>query len=206
MLSAAGAGYCATAKSGAGRMVLGATIAFEMARQLQHADGRTPTVLILDQPAPQIQIDRAAQMNEFERLAYFARKVERFTGASFAIAAPALAEMSEAQRSLLFLQEFKRAKLVPDNISATQFQHFLTILQAHIAATDSYQGKEYDGRIVVAEAEEILPDRIAQEIRTGLGSSGSRGMTIISAPGNHISMMNPPQISHTASQLRKILS
>ncbi|EQA4238285.1 non-ribosomal peptide synthetase [Serratia marcescens] len=186
---------------------LGATIAFEMARQLQHADGRTPTVLILDQPAPQIQIDRAAQMNEFERLAYFARKVERFTGASFAIAAPALAEMSEAQRSLLFLQEFKRAKLVPDNISATQFQHFLTILQAHIAATDSYQGKEYDGRIVVAEAEEILPDRIAQEI-PGLGWArlARGGMTIISAPGNHISMMNPPQISHTASQLRKILS
>ncbi|WAY99008.1 thioesterase domain-containing protein, partial [Serratia marcescens] len=102
---------------------------------------------------------------------------------------------------------FKRAKLVPDNISATQFQHFLTILQAHIAATDSYQGKEYDGRIVVAEAEEILPDRIAQEI-PGLGWArlARGGMTIISAPGNHISMMNPPQISHTASQLRKILS
>lgn len=185
---------------------LGATIAFEMAQQLQRASGRTPTVLVLDQPAPLAKNDRAAQLDEYERLAYFARKVERFTGVSLAITGPALAAMSEKQRSALFLQEFKRANLVPDNISNAHFQHFLTILQAHISATDGYQGTDYAGNIVVVEAEEILPDRLLQ---AAPGQSWARlakgGLTVISASGNHISMMNAPQINPTASQLRKVL-
>lgn len=186
---------------------LGATIAFEMAQQLQSTIGSTPTVLVLDQPAPQVKVDRAMPLDEYERLAYFARKVERFTGISLAIAGPALAAMSETQRSALFLQEFKRANLVPDNISSLHFQHFLTILQAHISATDGYQGAEYTGKIVVAEAEDILADRLRQET-PGLGWAllAKGGLTVINAPGNHISMMNTPQISQTASQLCKVLS
>ncbi|ATA25111.1 non-ribosomal peptide synthetase [Brenneria goodwinii] len=185
---------------------LGATIAFEMAQQLQRAGGRAPTVLILDQPAPLVQVDHAAEMDEYQRLAYFARKVERFTGTSFAIAAPALAEMTPAQRSALFLQEFKRAKLVPDNIDIAHFQHFLTILQAHISATDRYQGKEYAGNIVVVEAEEILPDRIRPDAPAlGWARLAGGSLTVIPTPGNHISMMSMPLISHTASQLRKVL-
>ncbi|MFI8415591.1 non-ribosomal peptide synthetase [Serratia sp. NPDC078593] len=185
---------------------LGATIAFEMARQLQQTSGQLATVLILDQPAPQVQIDYAAQMDEYQRLAYFARKVERFTGASFEIASTTLATLSEAQRTALFLQEFKRANLVPNNISQVHFQHFLTILQAHISATDRYQGAEYGGHIVVAEAEEVMPDRIRHDT-PGLGWARlAKGeLTVIRAPGNHISMMKQSQICHTASLLRKVL-
>lgn len=185
---------------------LGASIAFEMAQQLQQTTGRTPTVLILDQPAPQVKIESSAQMNEHDRLAYFARKVERFTGASFDISGSVLAAMSEAQRSALFLKEFKRVNLVPDNISNAHFRHFLTILQAHISATDQYIGAKYAGNILVAEAEDILPDRIRQD-EPGLGwqrlTNGT--LTVLRSPGDHISMMNMPQINHTADQLRKVL-
>ncbi|KMK80090.1 amino acid adenylation domain-containing protein [Pectobacterium atrosepticum ICMP 1526] len=42
-----------------------------------------PTVLVLDQPTPEINIDGSANMNEAERLAYFAQNVALFTGTSF---------------------------------------------------------------------------------------------------------------------------
>ncbi|AIA69586.1 hypothetical protein WCU81_09020 [Pectobacterium atrosepticum] len=45
--------------------------------------GMIPTVLVLDQPTPEINIDGSANMNEAERLAYFAQNVALFTGTSF---------------------------------------------------------------------------------------------------------------------------
>ncbi|WP_279625690.1 non-ribosomal peptide synthetase [Xenorhabdus vietnamensis] len=64
---------------------LGATIAFEMAQQLVQKTGVAPTVLVLDQPAPQVNIDDSVQMNKYERLVSFVRKVELFLGKSFNI-------------------------------------------------------------------------------------------------------------------------
>ncbi|CDH31403.1 non-ribosomal peptide synthetase [Xenorhabdus bovienii] len=185
---------------------LGATIAFEMAQQLAQKTGVAPTVLVLDQPAPQVDIDNSVQMNKDERLVRFVRKVELFLGTSLNISCSVLTEMSEAQRSELFLTEFKRVHLVPDNISNREFQYFLVILRAHIHATDQYQGKIYPGKILVVEAEETLPGR------TKLGEPGLGWqplsydrLKIINAMGNHVSMMQEPYITHIANQLREVL-
>ncbi|MDE1493025.1 thioesterase domain-containing protein [Xenorhabdus bovienii] len=185
---------------------LGATIAFEMAQQLVQKTGVAPTVLVLDQPAPQVNIDNSVQMNKDERLVRFVRKVELFLGTSLNISCSVLTEMSEAQRSELFLAEFKRVHLVPDNISNREFQYFLVILRAHIHATDQYQGKIYPGKILVVEAEETLPGR------TKLGEPGLGWqplsydrLKIINAMGNHVSMIQEPYITHIANQLREVL-
>ncbi|OTA14404.1 non-ribosomal peptide synthetase [Xenorhabdus vietnamensis] len=114
--------------------------------------------------------------------------------------------MSEIQRSELFLTEFKQVNLVPDNISHKEFQYFLVILHAHINATDQYQGKIYPGEILVVEAEESLPGRKKLN-EPGLGwqyLSHDR-LRIISAMGNHVSMMQEPNITYIANQLRKVL-
>ncbi|RLM20977.1 non-ribosomal peptide synthetase [Brenneria alni] len=184
---------------------LGATIAFEMAQQLA-TTGITPTVLVLDQPAPQVAVDDSAQMNEHERLAYFAHKVERFTGTSFQLSEAALSAMSEEQRTARFLAAFKQAGLVPDAIGLPAFQQFLHILRAHIHATDDYQGAPYAGNLLVVEAEDILPGR-RRPPESGLGwrrlTAGK--LTVLSTSGDHISMMTMPHIAHIAEQLKKIL-
>ncbi|WP_337248131.1 alpha/beta fold hydrolase [Pectobacterium carotovorum] len=183
---------------------LGATIAFEMAQQLAKK-GITPTVLVLDQPAPEINIDGSADMNEAERLAYFAHKVALFTGASFDLSEQSLADMSNAQRTSRFLAEFKRVGLVPESIGPGAFQDFINILQTHIYATDAYRGERYAGDVLVVEAEDILPGRIRLP-ESGLGwrrlTSGC--LTVLPTSGDHISMMNAPHISRIAEQLKKV--
>lgn len=184
---------------------LGATIAFEMAQQLAKK-GITPTVLVLDQPAPEINIDGSADMNEAERLAYFAHKVALFTGASFDLSEQSLVGMSNEQRTTHFLAEFKRVGLVPDEIGPQEFQGFLKILQSHIYAAETYRSEPYPGNLLVVEAEDILPGRIRLP-ESGLGwhrlTEGC--LTVLTASGDHISMMNTPHISRIAEKLKRVL-
>ncbi|QRN34843.1 non-ribosomal peptide synthetase [Pectobacterium brasiliense] len=184
---------------------LGATIAFEMAQQLARK-GITPTVLVLDQPAPEINIDGSADMNEAERLAYFAHKVALFIGASFDLSEQSLVGMSNEQRTTHFLAEFKRVGLVPDEIGPQEFQDFLNILQSHIYAAETYRSEPYPGNLLVVEAEDILPGRIRLP-ESGLGwhrlTEGC--LTVLAASGDHISMMNTPHISRIAEKLKRVL-
>ncbi|WP_113626309.1 non-ribosomal peptide synthetase [Pectobacterium peruviense] len=184
---------------------LGATIAFEMAQQLAEK-GIKPTVLVLDQPAPEINIDGSADMNEAERLSYFAQKVALFTGASFDLSEQSLSDISNEQRTARFLAEFKRVGLVPESIGLAEFQDFINILQAHIYATEAYRGQPYPGDVLVVEAEDILPGRTRLP-ESGLGwrrlTAGC--LTVLPASGDHISMMNAPHISRIAEQLKNIL-
>ncbi|WP_114784261.1 non-ribosomal peptide synthetase [Vibrio tetraodonis] len=185
---------------------LGATIAFEMACQIEQLTGNQPKVLVFDQPAPQVNVDDSTTMQEHERLAYFAHKVERFTGIPFNTSGPQLAAMSDIERSHVFLDGFRRAQMVPDNISAEDFQYFLTILQAHMTATDQYQGRVYGGQVIVAEAQEILPGRIRLNER-GLGwqAFSQQPVSVIPALGDHISMMNAPFVTQLAHGLQETL-
>ncbi|KML70141.1 non-ribosomal peptide synthetase [Pectobacterium peruviense] len=184
---------------------LGATIAFEMAQQLAEK-GIKPTVLVLDQPAPEINIDGSADMNEAERLSYFAQKVALFTGASFDLSEQSLSDISNEQRTARFLAEFKRVGLVPESIGLAEFQDFINILQAHIYATEAYRGQPYPGDVLVVEAEDILPGRTRLP-ESGLGwrrlTAGC--LTVLPASGDHISMMNAPHISRIAEQLKNVL-
>ncbi|GLT18780.1 hypothetical protein GCM10007938_25610 [Vibrio zhanjiangensis] len=183
---------------------LGGTIAFEMACQIEELNGNTPKVLVFDQPAPTVNVDDSANMTEYDRLAYFAQKVEWFTGASFNTSGTQLLSMSDLERSQVFLDGFRRAQLVPDNISVEDFQYFLSILQAHMTATDQYQGRVYGGQVIVAEAQEILPGRIRLNER-GLGwqAFSEQPVSVIPALGDHISMMNAPFISELAKRLQE---
>ncbi|MBN3493861.1 non-ribosomal peptide synthetase [Vibrio neptunius] len=185
---------------------LGGTLAFEMACQVQALTGNQPKVLVFDQPAPQVNVDNSATMAEHDRLAYFAYKVERLTGTSFGTSGEQLAKMSQAERTQVFLTGFRKANLVPDNISAEDFQHFLAILQAHMKATDEYQGQRYSGPIVVAEAEEILTGRTRLK-ESGLGwqAYSEQPLTVLTTKGDHISMMNAPHIGDLASRLQEEL-
>ncbi|CAG9001594.1 MAG: Dimodular nonribosomal peptide synthase [Candidatus Celerinatantimonas neptuna] len=184
---------------------LGATIAFEMAQQLRQQSHLGCRVLILDQPAPKVQIDHAQSMTESERLAYFAKKVGLFIGKSLDIDANALQAKNKQQRAELFFNEFKQASLIPDNLPLEYFSQFLEILQAHIQASDHYKGQPYDGELIVVEAKEILEGRIRLP-EPGLGwTDYTQQSRLISTDGNHLSILNPPYVTRLAEQLKGLL-
>lgn len=183
---------------------LGATIAFEMGQQIAAITDRAPTLLVLDQPAPQVRVDNDEHMIESDRLAYFANKVAMLTGTPFDISGQELAEMSVDERTLLFMREFRRAGLVPASLSFRYFRHFLVILWAHISASDRYVGASYAGNIVVAEAQEDLPGRVRWP---GLGWQclTDNPVTLLPAQGNHITMMKEPFITDLMQRVKQVL-
>ncbi|AUH01472.1 non-ribosomal peptide synthetase [Prodigiosinella confusarubida] len=186
---------------------LGATIALEMGQQIARSTGQAPTLLVFDQPAPQVRVDYADAMSDSDRLAYFASKVALFTGTRFDISGEKLSAMSEDDRTRLFLTEFRRARLVPSTLSFENFRHFLVILWAHINASDSYPGVSYAGPILVAEAQEILTGRIRlPEPGLGWQRLTDRPLTVVPAQGNHITMMNEPHIVELIQRIKQVLA
>ncbi|WP_299005495.1 condensation domain-containing protein [uncultured Shewanella sp.] len=185
---------------------LGATIAFEMGRQLHLHQGRVPRLLVFDQGAPQIQVDNTDQMDDAQKLAYFASKVSLFMGKDLMISAEQLSQLDDRQRSQLFFDEFKRAALVPETLALEDFAHFIRILQTQIEAKEAYSGGTYPGEIIVAEAEEILKGRV-KLAEKGLGwhAFSEQALCHISAKGDHLSMMNPPHIGSLAQALSQVL-
>lgn len=186
---------------------LGATIALEMGQQIARHTGQAPMLLVLDQPAPQGLSDDVAAMNAGDRLAGFADKVALFTGTRLAVSARELAAMNEDERTRLLLAQFRQAHLVPDGLSVGQFRHFLAILSAHINASEHYQGSAYSGTILVVQAQQILPGRI-QPAEPGLGWQRltDSPLTLVTAPGNHITMMRQPYITELVQRLRQVLA
>lgn len=185
---------------------LGATIAFEMGRQLHSHQGRVPRLLVFDQGAPQIQVDNTDQMDDAQKLAYFASKVSLFMGKDLMITAEQLTQLNDRQRSQLFFDEFKRAGLVPETLPLDDFAHFIRILQTQIEAKERYSGGIYPGELIVAEAEEILKGRF-KLAEKGLGwqAFSQQPLYHISAKGDHLSMMNQPNIGSLAQKLSQVL-
>ncbi|MDC9606048.1 non-ribosomal peptide synthetase [Xenorhabdus griffiniae] len=185
---------------------LGATIAFEMGQQIASITGLAPTLLVFDQPAPQMRVDNAENMSDSKRLVYYAHKVAMFTGTHFNISEEKLAAMSHDERTYLFMSEFQRAGLVPASLSFEYFRHFLVIFWAHINASDRYIGAPYSGNIVVAEAQEDLPDRIRLPV-AGLGwqSLADKAVIILPAQGNHVTMMKEPFITELIQRVKQVL-
>ncbi|MCL1123237.1 non-ribosomal peptide synthetase [Shewanella surugensis] len=185
---------------------LGATIAFEMAQQLHDQEGSLPRLLILDQSAPQVQVDNSSQMNDAQRLAHFAGKVSQFMGQDLRITPAQLLNLDERQRTGLFLSEFKRAGLVPDRLTLDDFAQFIKILQTHIEASEGYSGAVYAGDIIVVEAKEVLKGRMKLD-REGLGwqDFSTRPLCHLSVEGDHLSMLNAPNINGLAKGLLQVL-
>ena len=185
---------------------LGATIAAELGHQIHQLTGCYPTLVVLDQPAPQLVADIGQQLTNTGRVAYFAKKVGIFTGAKLDISAEKLSQLNDTEQTALFLRAFRNANLVPENLSQQDFSSFLKILQAHIFASDHYSLEEYGGKIYVAEAEELLEGRYKQT-ESGLGwCQLSPGMTqVITAPGNHLTMMENQRLIVLSRRLWQVI-
>lgn len=192
---------------------MGALVAFEMARLYAGEQDQLPTVVVLDQPAPRADGDRAAKDEELSRLLAFSKKVSQLIGRDIGITRDALAEASASERSAVFLEKFKTARLVPEATSVADFQGFLDLLLAHNDAAANYSPAIYDGRVVVFRAEESLI--IEPEMRVALGSEGERELDlgwqryasqpveVINVPGNHVTMITSPNVQTLAEHLAR---
>ncbi|NTX08244.1 non-ribosomal peptide synthetase [Myxococcus sp. CA040A] len=174
---------------------MGGTIVYEMAQTLRRL-GVPPSLLVfLDTPGP-------------------GQLPKRFEDDAELLAAT-FGDSSEALITLLrgldpqaqMLEVLRRARdgaVVPDSFSLVDLQVFLSVWKAHMRALFSYAPSPTEGTAIYLRAQEYVPphprhpERPWQELVKG-------GLELIGVPGNHQTMIEPPQVTVMARHLNDFM-
>jgi thioesterase domain-containing protein/acyl carrier protein len=181
----------------------GGLVAFEMARQLDTVGERCDAVILLDTPAPGVRT-RGDEVAELVALA---------GEAGLALSESEKAELrrlSPAARLDHLAALVTAAGLLPADLGAEPLRRLLAVYRAHQNASRNYAPDVYPGRIAVVRATERLNDEFP-----GLGGSDSdygwgrycaEPPLVLPVPGNHLTMVRPPQVRALAAVLAGLLA
>jgi amino acid adenylation domain-containing protein len=182
---------------------MGALVAFEMARQWEIRTGTALRIAILDQLAPHPTNLPPRGESDAALMLAFAAKVSALVGADIGIGPDQLDGDLEAN----FLAAFQRHGLAPEDVQVDDFSRYLHLMLAHNHATGLYRPTApYNGDVLVLRAEESLAVGGSQVVRsTDLGWQHwcSGKCTVVSVPGNHVTMMRAPNITRIAKALEQ---
>ncbi|MFM7175082.1 MAG: amino acid adenylation domain-containing protein, partial [Caldilinea sp.] len=176
----------------------GAQIAFEMARQL-HAMGETlGALIVLDGGAPGRE---PIEMDEVEAILLYESLMVQEVGGRPELTAEELRPLSSEERLQLFKQSAVKAGLMPAGAS-TDF------LRALIAEAIANHRVEYSpARLEAAPIHLIAATEGAGADESELAANWSEYGTVIcyETPGEHLTMLHPPNVQRLAETIRTIL-
>jgi thioesterase domain-containing protein/aryl carrier-like protein len=176
---------------------LGGVIAFEMAQRLRFDGEAVQLLALIESYHPRVLEAIDAQFapagtgdREQRLLIAFARDL---LGGNGEAPLPDL-------RSGLTLDEFlasPRVEALLHGISPTQRRRLFDVFKANAEAMPGYEPQPYDGHITLFGAMQIpLPD-----VTRGWSAVAKGGLTLHQLPGDHYSILKPPQVESLASIL-----
>ena len=199
----------------------GGVVAYEMARQLQR-QGRTVALLALLDAAPAGAEERDAPLDDGALMGNFALQLG--LPLEEVLRPPAeVAAMTADEQLAEVLRRAQLRGLAPEQMRHDEARHRLARLAGHIEARKRYVPLPYAGRVTLFRARQQLlaagPERnprLADAVRQGLprvadlemgwGELAAQGVEVHELPGNHFSMLRPPNVSILAETLRDCLS
>jgi thioesterase domain-containing protein len=173
---------------------MGVAIAFEMAQQLR-AQGREPALLILLDQGPFLP-ERIPEDNAEYLIQVF--------GKQMSLSLDHLRTLDEDRQIAYVLERGKKARFIFPDLNFANFRFFVSILRSHTQAWQDYQPQPYPGRVVLVRAKkqsekgDQSPDMGWAEYLTG-------EFEIYQVPGDHISMVYPPDVKALARRIASIL-
>ena len=190
---------------------MGALIAFEMARQVGERTGKNPTLMIIDQLAPDEEDASKANavIDPVDRMLVFAGKVAHLVGHKLGISVSDIEGKTSEEQSEVFLKAFKEVNLVPPDMRLGDFHGYLELMIHHNEITSACRAGSFEGKTLLIRAEEALPpldeyspvpDRSAE---LGWGKWIKKDLTIVTIPGNHVSVISEPYVARLAKELTK---
>jgi thioesterase domain-containing protein len=191
----------------------GGVVAFEIARQMEAA-GRPPgRVVIIDTPAPAPEAAPEDDYSDVQWLWRMLRVRERFHGVDLALTLADLERAGERDGYGLALARLREAGLLPETADADLLLRMAAVGRRHYQFYRRYQPHRIAASIGVIRAAEL--DASEAEIdhasRFGLADLGWAALTrgvVASAvtPGNHVTMMRPPDVPALAASIERLLS
>jgi thioesterase domain-containing protein/acyl carrier protein len=197
---------------------MGGVIAFEMARQLQQAGEQVALLALIDTRAPTGEL---RQISDYSLLASFAQEIGLALN-DLSVSWDAILQLPLVEQINIILTEAKRTGVVPDDLSLTDLRHFFNIFKTNAEVMKSYVPGVYHGRITLFAASQSVnangskksisqtvkrlrgggKKRPSEEANEGWAQWTSQGVERVIIPGDHYSVMRPPQVGLLAEHLR----
>ena len=177
--------YCLAGNS------MGGNIAFEMAQQLVAAGDRVEVLALLDAVGPGQMPNRP--QDDVEVFDFLLR-------GRLPISLEALRALDQEARLDAVLSAAKAAGALAPELGIEGARHLLLMIERHLEALFSYQHQPYPGRLLFYRAairrrwDPPHPERPWVELAQG-------GIEIHVVPGDHLSMLAPPQVETVAAHL-----
>lgn len=170
---------------------LGVIIAYEMAQQLDAMGHEVGLLAMFDQGPI---IPKEAPADDVGML------IEMFSR-YFPLSAGELRQMDAEERLKFVLKKARKARVVPLFIRFKDFQHYVEVINVQTQAWRRYVTKPYSGAITVFRSEESRL-RHAGEPDLGWGQFTQTKPEVIDIPGDHISLLDEPNVAHLATELK----
>ena len=179
---------------------MGALIAHDMAVLLAD-EGRALPLILVDQPVPN-HTPKDEELYETRIISYIER-IEIFVGEKIALSA----DGSEKLDYGVLRSEFIRMGLMPVAVAEEEFKVFLDVLVRHNRIISDFYPSMYSGPVLLLKAADKImlktsnhqPEYKLDDLGWGEFCSN---LTVLEAPGNHITMMSGKYSSKTAELIR----
>jgi len=173
----------------------GGVTAYEMARQLVAAGGEVALLALLDSTVPA----GVPAGSLSEPLARFVEDLAVSAGAHPPILPAGVASRPSRDQVEEVEALLREAGLIPPELSRRQLRARLAVFVAGFRAVHAYRPGPFRGRVVLFEAE---GSRHAN-VRWDAFAHG--GMTRVTVPGDHYTILRPPYVAWLADALRSCL-
>jgi amino acid adenylation domain-containing protein len=190
---------------------IGGIVAFEMAQRLRVAGHEVEFLAIIDSPAPR---ENKADTNAAasRSLASIARIYEIYTGRQLGVSEDVLNELNRAEQLDFVLAEMKNKDLAPPDVDVSYLREFLQVAESNLRAKWNYVPADYSGRIILFRSQELIPGfeedqdhESYPEPAWGWGQLSAEPVVVHSIPGNHVTMLNRPNVLVLARVLKEYL-
>jgi thioesterase domain-containing protein len=112
--------------------------------------------------------------------------------------------LSDAEQLRLVLEKAREARLCPEGFTVAEAERFLGVFRKHAQAFAAYRPRPYGGEIWLFDAAGAAGGREA-EPESPWAEVAKKGLTRIAIPGDHRSLLRPPQVQVLARKLEEIL-
>jgi thioesterase domain-containing protein len=171
----------------------GGLVAFEMARLLE-AEGSVLSTTLLDAYGPSMV--QPAPPEQEVIFQWFAEDI------GLELDASELTGLSREAALTHVIARASAASLLPGHIAPADLDRYVRVFEANLQAALRYAPPKYAGDVTLLNATEER----ALDQKHGFGRLVKGTVTVRPTPGNHYSMMQPPQVDALAGAIDEVMS
>ncbi len=178
---------------------LGGNLAFEMSRQLVEQGERVALLALLDAAA-------LAPEKVFKEEDFLPLIAELFPSTDD-LSVERLQAMTPEEHLEYFLRRAAQAGIVLGNVDPALGNHVFEVFKSNLKAMMDYRPQPYPGKATLLFAEE-KPQfiEVARDPFLGWGAYVQGGLDVVRIPGDHVHMLQEPNVEIVAARLRERLS